>query len=409
MVEDTPQELIFDLVTQAVFGRHPLGRPVLGSADVISSVSRRSLGAFHRRRYRPDNVVVATAGSVDHDRLVELIERHVARRPAPLRPASLARGRRSWRRRSRRSSSRRSRRSSTTSASRRPGIARSDRRRFTASILDGMLGGSASSRLFQEIREKRGLAYAVYTFSSQYADTGQIGVYVGHARGEPGRVRRHRRGADRRAGRARARGRGARPRQGEPEDPHHALDGGDLEPHEPAREVAHNRQRAARLRPHPCGDRGGGGGLRGQARRGRAPPRRVLRGRDRAEPRSGCSRPSSPSARGSWSARRREGPAARRGRQGRRRRSPRASPRPGTTVTPAGRGDDWEPAGHDAAVDFTVPDAMRGNVERCLAAGVPASSARPGSAPLTSRPSTSWRGSTESRASSHPTSRSAPS
>jgi predicted Zn-dependent peptidase len=60
-----------------------------------------------------------------------------------------------------------------------PGIARSDRRRFTASILDSVLGGSASSRLFQEIREKRGLAYSVYTFSSQYADTGQIGVYVG--------------------------------------------------------------------------------------------------------------------------------------------------------------------------------------------------------------------------------------
>ncbi|HEX2045605.1 MAG TPA: insulinase family protein, partial [Gaiellaceae bacterium] len=60
-----------------------------------------------------------------------------------------------------------------------PGIARSDRRRFTASVLDGVLGGSASSRLFQEIREKRGLAYSVYTFSSQYADTGQIGIYVG--------------------------------------------------------------------------------------------------------------------------------------------------------------------------------------------------------------------------------------
>jgi predicted Zn-dependent peptidase len=178
MVDDTPQELIFDLVTQAVFGRHPLGRPVLGSADVISSVSRRSLGAFHRRRYRPDNVVVATAGSVDHDRLVKLIEaksakagasatgKPRARAPfvAPPKPSLVFQPK-------------------TTeqyhvclSA---PGIARSDRRRFTASILDGILGGSASSRLFQEIREKRGLAYAVYTFSSQYADTGQIGVYVG--------------------------------------------------------------------------------------------------------------------------------------------------------------------------------------------------------------------------------------
>jgi predicted Zn-dependent peptidase len=60
-----------------------------------------------------------------------------------------------------------------------PGIARSDRRRFAASVLDALLGGSASSRLFQEIREKRGMAYAVYTFASQYTDTGLIGFYVG--------------------------------------------------------------------------------------------------------------------------------------------------------------------------------------------------------------------------------------
>ncbi len=88
------------------------------------------------------------------------------------------------------------------------GISRSDRRRFAASLLDGILGGSASSRLFQEIREKRGMAYSVYSFASQYTDTGLIGVYVGHARGEPRRVRRDRGRADRarsrRAGCARA-------------------------------------------------------------------------------------------------------------------------------------------------------------------------------------------------------------
>jgi predicted Zn-dependent peptidase len=178
MVDDSPQELIFDLVTKAVFGRHPLGRPVLGSAEVISTVSRRSLGAFHRRRYRPDNVVVATAGSVDHDRLVGLVERMrtkagaaPARKPsartpfvAPPKPSLvfLERPTEQYH--------------VCLSA---PGIARSDRRRFTASVLDSVLGGSASSRLFQEIRERRGLAYAVYTFSSQYADTGQMGVYVG--------------------------------------------------------------------------------------------------------------------------------------------------------------------------------------------------------------------------------------
>ncbi len=178
MVDDSPQELIFDLVTNAVFGRHPLGRPVLGSAEVISTVSRRSLSAFHRRRYRADNVVVATAGSVDHDRLVTLVERLREKAGAP-------------------TTGRPSARAPFVAAPKpslaflekpteqyhvclsAPGIARSDRRRFTASVLDSVLGGSASSRLFQEIREQRGLAYAVYTFSSQYADTGQMGVYVG--------------------------------------------------------------------------------------------------------------------------------------------------------------------------------------------------------------------------------------
>jgi predicted Zn-dependent peptidase len=178
MVEDTPQELVHDLVTETVFGDHPLGRPVLGSADVIGNVTRRTVGAYHRNRYRPDNVVVAAAGSLDHDHVVEVVERSAAkaadppsRRPAA-RPPFVAAP----------SPSLRFQRKETEQyhvCVAAPGIARSDRRRFTASILDSVLGGSASSRLFQEIREKRGLAYSVYTFASQYADTGQIGVYVG--------------------------------------------------------------------------------------------------------------------------------------------------------------------------------------------------------------------------------------
>jgi predicted Zn-dependent peptidase len=178
MVEDAPQELIFDLVTKAVFGRHPLGRPVLGSADVISTVSRRSLSDFHRRRYRPENVVVAAAGSLDHDRLVGLVDSMRAKAAAP--PARKPSARAPFVAPPKPSLVFQAKPTEQyhvcLSA---PGIARSDRRRFTASILDGVLGGSASSRLFQEIREKRGLAYAVYTFSSQYADTGQIGLYVG--------------------------------------------------------------------------------------------------------------------------------------------------------------------------------------------------------------------------------------
>jgi predicted Zn-dependent peptidase len=178
MVEDTPQELIFDLITSAVFGDHALGRPVIGSADVIGSISRRSIAAYHRRRYRPDNVVVATAGSVDHDRLVGLVERMAHKAPEP--PARRAAARTPLVAAPPPSLVFRERETEQYHLClAAPGIARSDRRRFTASILDGVLGGSASSRLFQEIREKRGLAYAVYTFSSQYADTGQIGIYVG--------------------------------------------------------------------------------------------------------------------------------------------------------------------------------------------------------------------------------------
>ena len=177
MIEDTPQELIHDLLTRAVFGDHPLGRPVLGSAEVIANVSRRSISAYHRARYTPQNVVVAAAGNLEHGRLVELVERTEEKiRPAGRRPAARAR----WV--SAPPPSLVFQRKDTEQyhlCLGAPGLSRSDKRRFTASILDGILGGSASSRLFQEIREKRGLAYTVYTFSSQYADTGQIGVYLG--------------------------------------------------------------------------------------------------------------------------------------------------------------------------------------------------------------------------------------
>ena len=178
MVEDTPQELVHDLLTETMFGDHPLGRPVLGSADVISSVSRRSIAAYHRARYTGENVVVAAAGSVDHEKLVELISEMAAKlpeRPArkpPARALLIAPPPPGLRFQAKETEQ-------YHLCVGAPGISRSDRRRFTASILDGLLGGSASSRLFQEIRQKRGLAYSVYTFASQYADTGQIGVYVG--------------------------------------------------------------------------------------------------------------------------------------------------------------------------------------------------------------------------------------
>jgi predicted Zn-dependent peptidase len=178
MYEDQPQELVHDLIAEAVFGDHPLGRPVIGTAEVISTISRRAITAYHRSMYVPGNVVFAAAGNLDANELLKLLEQaeqKVRETPAKARrvrsplvkapPPSLRFVRKD------------TEQYHVCLAA--PGIARTDRRRFAASLLDAILGGSASSRLFQEIREKRGMAYAVYSFASQYTDTGQFGLYVG--------------------------------------------------------------------------------------------------------------------------------------------------------------------------------------------------------------------------------------
>ncbi len=178
MYEDAPHELVHDLMSEAVFGDNPLGRPVIGTAEVISSVGRRALTSYHQTMYRAGNVVVAAAGNLQHDDLVARLEK--AQRKQAKIPARGPRLRSPLVRPPRPSV--RFQRKKTEQyhvCIGAPGIGRSDRRRFAASVLDALLGGSASSRLFQEIREKRGLAYAVYTFASQYTDTGLIGFYVG--------------------------------------------------------------------------------------------------------------------------------------------------------------------------------------------------------------------------------------
>jgi len=178
MVEDAPQDLVHDLLSEAVFHEHPLGRPVIGHADVISSISRRSIAAYHRSSYVAGNVVLAAAGHLEHDRVLALLERAARQRVEP--PARKTKVRRPLVREP--APSLRFQRKDTEQfhvCVGATGIARSDRRRFAASLLDAILGGSASSRLFQEIREKRGMAYSVYSFASQYTDTGLIGVYIG--------------------------------------------------------------------------------------------------------------------------------------------------------------------------------------------------------------------------------------
>jgi predicted Zn-dependent peptidase len=177
MYEDTPQELVHDLFSQAVFGTHALGRPVIGTSEVISTITRRAIAGYHRSMYTGSNIVVSAAGNLTHDRLLALLERY-ERKAAPERGTPHARrplvqepppGLRFQRKDT----------EQYHLCLGAPGISRSDRRRFAASILDAILGGSASSRLFQEIREKRGMAYSVYSFASQYTDTGLLGVYVG--------------------------------------------------------------------------------------------------------------------------------------------------------------------------------------------------------------------------------------
>jgi predicted Zn-dependent peptidase len=176
MVEDTPHDLVHDLVAEAVFGEHPLGRPVLGRAEVVASVSRRSLVGYHRRAYAGERLVLAAAGNVRHSDLVRILDERRAAvetsQPAPLRkPVGRipAPGIRFLEKET----------EQYHVCLGGPGIPRDDERRFAASVLDAIVGGSASSRLFQEIREKRGMAYSVYSYSSQYAETGQVGLYVG--------------------------------------------------------------------------------------------------------------------------------------------------------------------------------------------------------------------------------------
>ena len=175
MYEDEPQDKVHDVLDQAVFGGHPLGRRVLGEADVIRSIPIPDIDAYHRARYTGKNIVVAAAGNLDHEEIAELTKRHVEP-PAPagdggapeppegdgVQVAFQQKDTEQFH-----------------IAFGAPGIDRSDDRRYALTILDAVFGGSTSSRLFREIREKRGLAYAVGSYTQQYVDSGLIGVYVG--------------------------------------------------------------------------------------------------------------------------------------------------------------------------------------------------------------------------------------
>jgi predicted Zn-dependent peptidase len=175
MYEDDPQDRVFDVLGEAVFGEHPLGRAVIGRAEVVGALTREQLRAFHGERYTPTDVVISAAGSVDHDALVEMARAadgaHTAR-PVAQSPS----GEPPFERRVR-FLGKETEQYHLCLGGR--GIARDDERRFALRVLDNILGGGASSRLFQEVRERRGLAYSVFSFSNLYAHAGEVGLYVG--------------------------------------------------------------------------------------------------------------------------------------------------------------------------------------------------------------------------------------
>jgi predicted Zn-dependent peptidase len=189
MYEDEPSDKVHDVLAGAVFGDHPLGRPIIGQAKVVRSVPVPEIAAYHGARYRRENLVVAAAGNIDHERMVELAAEKCASAPdlggdgaSPGSFASAGNGSLPEPAPAPRNPLLRFHRKDTEQyhvCLGGPGIARADERRFALRVLDAILGGSSSSRLFQEVREKRGLAYAIYSYSSQFVDAGQVAVYVG--------------------------------------------------------------------------------------------------------------------------------------------------------------------------------------------------------------------------------------
>lgn len=173
MVEDTPEEYIHILSEHAYWGEHPLGRSVLGPKENVTGFDADAIKSFFRRAYQPEGIVIAAAGNLEHQRFLDLVaptfEAIPADRSLPERMP--ARGH------------------SQVGVHHRDleqvhvcleagGVSVTDPRRYAFSLLNTILGGNMSSRLFQEVREKRGLAYAIYSFMTSYVDSGMFGIYT---------------------------------------------------------------------------------------------------------------------------------------------------------------------------------------------------------------------------------------
>ncbi|MBV9513649.1 MAG: insulinase family protein [Mycobacteriaceae bacterium] len=178
MRDDDPEDAIGDVFLSALFGVHPVGRPVIGTVDSVSAITRAQLHSFHVRRYTPERMVVAVAGNVDHDEVVSLVRHYFGprlqrgRTPLPPRKgAGRVPGRPTLT-----LGTRDAEQTHLTLGVRAPG--RHWKHRWALSVLNTAIGGGLSSRLFQQIREERGLAYTVYSTVDTFADTGALSVYA---------------------------------------------------------------------------------------------------------------------------------------------------------------------------------------------------------------------------------------
>ena len=184
MMEDTPDEYVHVLSDQTFWGGDPLGRPILGTKETVSKITRKEILDYVSRFYSPERVVIAAAGNVDHDLLVDYFRSFLeplpdANNASQTMPTPLV----------------------TPTVSFYPreleqvhlclcaqASSLSGEKRFAEAIFNTILGGNMSSRLFQEIREKRGLAYSVYSYINAYIDTGLFRIYVATDKGEINRV-----------------------------------------------------------------------------------------------------------------------------------------------------------------------------------------------------------------------------
>ncbi|MFF4773464.1 M16 family metallopeptidase [Microtetraspora fusca] len=181
MHDDDPSDVVHEQFSAELYGDTPIGRPILGNEESINALSRDRIHEYYQRYYLPPLTVVSVAGNVNHERVVELVATAYERAgalaelapPAPPRLDGPGVEQRSGVRVVDRPTEQANLVLGTT------GVSRRDDRRFALGVLNAALGGGMSSRLFQEIREKRGLAYSAYSYTSQYADTGQFGIYVG--------------------------------------------------------------------------------------------------------------------------------------------------------------------------------------------------------------------------------------